>query len=83
MTALLRVLTRAPTESAVASAVTMGSTGESPMGRDPRQKVPHGPAAAPRPDPEDDEFGRGVPRFGPALLVGVLVWVAVVVLLLV
>jgi hypothetical protein len=34
------------------------------------------------PDPEDDESGRGPPRFGPALLAGLLAW-AVLLLLLV
>ena len=41
-----------------------------------------GAPVAPPPDPEDDESGRGVPRWGPALLVGVVFWAVVAVLLL-
>jgi hypothetical protein len=48
----------------------------------PDPAAPSPVRGVPPPDPEDDDSGRGVPRFGPALLVGVLIWAVVVLLLL-
>lgn len=82
MTALLRPDARLPAALSDPAAMPMSEGGEAsrPVQAPPGARPP-APGASPS-DPEDDESGRGTPRFGPTLLVGALAWVALLLLLL-